>query len=1178
MKRLLKWFGKSLLATVVLLLIILGIVWYLLGTDKGFSTVTSQLSKRIDGLAMGEVTGNLNNGINSDDISFSNDAIAVNASGVDTQWRLACLLQREFCLDRIIIDELDVETFATDKPAEEPATGPIELPTINLPIDVKVGEVVIRKLSFKAPGDAPAQVLENIRLSASTQGSQLTIENLSAAYQDYNAQLNGSIELDGDYPLDLALNLDAKDLIPATLPEGEGEQPAKVNVELSNSLRNLNIDTQVTGTFEASLSGSVQPLEMNLPATLELSSSKLGWPVISNQQVQAQQLKVSIDGTLDDYQLKLATRVNGEQVPATDIAIAGLANTKRVTLPDIVIKTLGGTAKAKANVSWKDLLQWDTSWVIKNIDPSLQLPEVSGKLNGNIQASGRVENGSWTLKLPKAQVNGTLRDYPFTLDAKLSKGLDNVWLIDKVILNNDQNQINASGKVSDRWNLQAMVKLPQLQNLLPGLAGGFNADVAVSGALATPNVDLSANSSVVKYNDLVVQGISINADINELFVKDSDLKISLGTIRSGGQEVRNVRGALTGKRSQHRLTLFADGPDATAIDLVASGSLNDKFDWKGLLDTVRLEVPAHTIRLKQPTALSWNNAKKQFAVDAHCWVTEGSNLCLENQVLAEPNGTATITLDRYALNRLEPFLPAETSLQGTLKMDAKVNWGDDQPGGFSATIDTLISDGGAQVVDADENPVSFTYEKLTLNTRLNPESVEADLTLTSKNLGQAAVSIQLDPSGEEKPIKGTLALDGLDIGVAKAFLPDFDEVSGTISLNGDLSGKLTDPRFDGVLKLDNPKLRADALPLPITGGQIVATVKGKRAVIDGKLTSSDKGAITIDGSANWQQTSAWRAEVKLNGEKLNVQSEPLQKSSINHQIRISAQPGIIRVNGDIDIPMAVINVEDLPEGAASVSSDVVIIEDIKPEKPGAKKPSASATRIIVGLNITLGDDVTLSAYGLNANLTGDMSVKMNSPNPIQLGGEIEVVDGIYKQYGQNLTANGKILFVGPVNQTRLAIDAVREIDSEDRTAGLRIQGTVATPEITLFTEPSDKSEDAILSYIVLGRDINEASDQEANLLATAALALTVKGGRNIAGGIANALGVKDFALETKGSGNDTELVVSGRLNDRLLLRYGQSVFDPTSTLYLRYDLTKKLYLEAAKGTEDAVDLFYSFSF
>jgi translocation and assembly module TamB len=236
-------------------------------------------------------------------------------------------------------------------------------------------------------------------------------------------------------------------------------------------------------------------------------------------------------------------------------------------------------------------------------------------------------------------------------------------------------------------------------------------------------------------------------------------------------------------------------------------------------------------------------------------------------------------------------------------------------------------------------------------------------------------------------------------------------------------------------------------------------------------------------------------------------------------------------------------------------------------------------QLFLDVDVSLGDDVELSAYGLNANLKGDMSIRQRSPNPLQLGGEIEVVDGIYKQYGQNLEARGQILFVGPINQTRLAIDAVRTIDTEDRVAGLRIQGTLTTPEIILFTEPGDKPQDSILSYIVLGRDINETTDQEANLLAAAALALTVRGGRTIAGGIASALGVKDFAFETRGNGDDTELVISGRLNDRLLLRYGRSVFQPLSTLYLRYDLTKKLYLEAAQSSlEQAVDLFFSFSF
>jgi len=138
---------------------------------------------------------------------------------------------------------------------------------------------------------------------------------------------------------------------------------------------------------------------------------------------------------------------------------------------------------------------------------------------------------------------------------------------------------------------------------------------------------------------------------------------------------------------------------------------------------------------------------------------------------------------------------------------------------------------------------------------------------------------------------------------------------------------------------------------------------------------------------------------------------------------------------------------------------------------------------------------------------------------------------------------------------------------------------VASPEITLFTDPADKNQDAILSYIILGRDINEASDQEADLLQTAALALAVRGGRSLGGGVASALGVQEFGLETRGSGDDTELVVTGRINDRLLLKYGRGVFDSQNTLYLRYDLTKKLYLEAAtSAVQNAADLFYSFSF
>jgi len=336
---------------------------------------------------------------------------------------------------------------------------------------------------------------------------------------------------------------------------------------------------------------------------------------------------------------------------------------------------------------------------------------------------------------------------------------------------------------------------------------------------------------------------------------------------------------------------------------------------------------------------------------------------------------------------------------------------------------------------------------------------------------------------------------------------------------------------------------AEVLPVSFDGGRITTRVDGKRAKIRGRLDSGD-GKVNISGNADWAKLTAWKADLFIEGDNLNVATDPLIESSVDTSVRIALKPGSVRVRGDVEVPMARIEVAE-----------------------------------IAHLNVSLGDDVRLEAFGLKAQLGGDMTVAVNPPRPVQLGGDVKIVEGIFKQYGQDLKVeDGQVLFVGPIDKTRLDMDAVREIDGEDRIAGLRVGGPLAEPEVTLFTEPADKSQDAILSYILLGRDINDASDQEQNLLASAALALTLNGGRGKATEFAESFGIKEFSLDARGRGDDTEVVVSGRLSDRLLLRYGRSVFSPGSTLYLRYDITRQLYLEAAQGVERAVDLFYSFSF
>ena len=52
------------------------------------------------------------------------------------------------------------------------------------------------------------------------------------------------------------------------------------------------------------------------------------------------------------------------------------------------------------------------------------------------------------------------------------------------------------------------------------------------------------------------------------------------------------------------------------------------------------------------------------------------------------------------------------------------------------------------------------------------------------------------------------------------------------------------------------------------------------------------------------------------------------------------------------------------------------------------------------------------------------------------------------------------------------------------------------------------------------------------------------------------------------------LMVMYGLTDRLTLRYGVGVFEPSNTIGLRYRLTKRLFLEAASGLASSLDLFY----
>ena len=1149
------------------------LTYALVGTERGFKLTTDQLNERIPGLTLENVEGNLLDGIKTSSLSYENEQLTLQASGIRSQWSSE-LFGRKLKIEHAIIDQIDVELFETTQPADDSPREDIILPEIVLPLSFNAETVLIKKLDIKPAGvDAPIQTIENIRLAMAASDDTITIHHLQANYQNITTTIDGDIRLGEDYPLNMNITTAVADIAPNI--------ELRAKTRLSNSLKKLYINSTIQSPVQASLDGLLEPLDKSLPAQLRLKIANAGWPIDSGEIATLTDLDFVIDGNMENYNISLTANVTGETIPDSSIAIRGFANPEKVLLPEIKVNTLDGAVTGKGGLQLGEKLTWVTNLVMTDINPGIQLAELPGKLNGVFVASGELVNQQWSVDLTQGDINGELRGLPFQVSSKLNKSLDDVLTIERFTLDNDANHLEAMGSIDQQWDLVIDANLPQLQNFLPGLAGGFKAKGNISGALETPDIAIAADAQVIKLNDLLLRNLEINTDIKSAGADKSSVIVTVDKLNQGSNELSNIAVRLNGTRAAHTLNTFFDGPSKTSLDLLASGSLKDNFDWSGAIDKTKIELPGHNFNLQEPISLSWQQQLALFKVDPHCWISEDASVCLANQVQTTENGSANLVVNNYELEQLNLFLPAASKLKGVFTADTNLYWGQEYPGGYSAALDANIENGTIEVTDANGRRAEFKYKSFALKSEATPENVDASLTVDSSTMGNANIIFTLDPTSETQDISGSIDLDGLSISLVKAFLPEFQTIEGVIKADGTLSGSLSDPKFDGSVHLNDLQLAAaDILPLAITGGDISTRIKGSRAFIFGELESGE-GKLDVEGNANWRELAEWSGVVNISGENLSIVQSPITESSVNPNISIALAPGTLDITGEVTVPSARINIKELPKGATTLSPDIVIIED--EVENAARKEELEENNIIARINVDviLGDDVQLSGYGLQASLAGDMKIRIDTPNPVQLGGELRIVKGVYKSYGQNLTVeDGQILFVGPVDQTSLDMDAVREIEGEasDRVAGLRLTGKISDPEVTLFTDPADKSQEAILSYIVLGRDIAEASDQESSLLASAALALTLKGGNNVGNSIAESLGIKEFELDARGKGDDTEVIVSGRLNDRILLRYGQNVFEEGSTLYLRYDITKKLYLEAANGIEQAVDLFYSFSF
>ena len=164
---------------------------------------------------------------------------------------------------------------------------------------------------------------------------------------------------------------------------------------------------------------------------------------------------------------------------------------------------------------------------------------------------------------------------------------------------------------------------------------------------------------------------------------------------------------------------------------------------------------------------------------------------------------------------------------------------------------------------------------------------------------------------------------------------------------------------------------------------------------------------------------------------------------------------------------------------------------------------------------------------------------------------------------------GTIRFNGPYNDPSLDIIALRPNIAVK--AGVKVAGSATQPRVQLYSDPVMPDGEA-LSWVVMGRDPTEGGAESA-LLQQAALALL--SGSNSSGNIAGTIGLDELGFKGANGAEGAALTLGKRISQELYLAYEQSLNGAMGTLFIFYDLSKRLTLRGQTGENTGMDLIYT---
>lgn len=1047
----------------------------------------------------------------------------------------------------------------------------ITLPNVILPFGIKLEKLDVYDFTLKQTRPV---VVNHLGLQASVRGSDVEVKNFKLDMPEADLSLETKVTLSGDYPL----SLEAKGMV--KMPDYKGQV---IDLKAKGSVADLTLSSQLSGDAIAKLNARVQPLKSTLPFELSLRDVKAQWPFKGQADYQVLLKQLDGKGSLEGYQLQLDGQLAGTEIPQVNISGNAQGDLSQISLDRLNIDTLGGNISGQVMVNWQAPLNWNATLGLTDIQPGLQWPEAEGKISGSIIHSGSLTSqGGWRVKVPTLDIKGIIRDYPLVIRGQLSahdvtgRGQYTVRTRGLKIAHAG-NGIKLKGKLDKQWDMNLDVDMPKLSNTLPQLKGQIKGNIQLRGEQKQPKVITNLAATNIDWNnaEATLTSLSLKGEVSPFPAPSGDIVLQARKGYYQENKLDDLTLRFSGNEQLHRLSLETV-TDIASAKLQIQGGLKKQNVWKGQLQdasvalSVQKDKESPVWRIDHPVDIQYILDTQTANVQAHCWLNSPSKICLDSDLKAGESGEANLSIQHFTFNQLQAFLPSATKIEGEINATAWAKWAKNAPPQVELELDVPTGN----ITQDLEPPVIIGWDKLHLSADLKDNKLAMkwlfDLTKNGQIQGQLAIP---NVQAKQMEIEGKNTIESIHLGFLSPLLGEQNRMNAIVQSDFAFKGPMLNPKVNGQFNITDFLLEGQMFPVDVKKGEINTKFNGYSAVLNSELDTAD-GKLTLKGDANWAQRNQWFANLRAFGNELKVDVPPMVALKVKPDLTIAITPTLAKITGQIDIPWGRILVEELPESAISVSKDEILLnEKLQPIEEKTGLPMALETDV----TINIGNDVSLSAFGLKGNLVGSLKVSQKNKGPFILG-EIRIENGYYQSFGQDLIIKeGKILMNGPADQPYVAIKAIRNPDNteDDVVAGIQVTGPADAPEVTIFSEPA-MSQNSALSYLLRGRDVDDVGGGSA--MTTALIGLSLAKSGKVVGKIGEAFGVQDLQLGTAGSGDDSQVTVSGYIAPGLQVKYGVGIFNALGEFTVRYELVTNFYIEAVTGLDSAVDFIYQFSF